>query len=42
MIDEHCGKNDIKELLVEKYKIGLNNQICKKMKTVQKMLRRET
>ena len=23
--DEHCGRNDIKELHVWKYKIGLNN-----------------
>ena len=27
--DEHCGKNDIKELQVKNFKIRLNNYICK-------------
>ena len=37
MTDEHCDKNYIKELLVGKYKIGLNNFCKKKMKSVQKI-----
>ena len=36
-MDKHCGKNDTKELQVWRYKIGLNNLICNKVKVYKKM-----
>ena len=41
-MDKHCGENGLDELNMWKYKIGLNNQIYKKIKLSKDFLSKIT